>query len=46
MINKYYRYGLFIFIIIYLPGINGALYYDDLRSLSALSKVSDRKHSQ
>jgi len=46
MINKYYRYGLLLFlfifvIIIYLPGINGALYYDDLRPLSALSKVSD-----
>ncbi|PKI13054.1 hypothetical protein [Colwellia sp. 12G3] len=46
MKKNYHHYALllslFIFIIIiYLPGINGALYYDDIRPLSALSKVSD-----
>jgi len=46
MNNSFCRFFLlFILLVsivaIYLPGSNGAFYYDDLRPLSALSKVTD-----
>ncbi|WP_057832647.1 hypothetical protein [Colwellia sp. TT2012] len=46
MKKKYYHHALLLLlvvfvIIIYLPGINGALYYDDIRPLSALSQVAN-----
>ncbi|XQW84406.1 tetratricopeptide repeat protein [Thalassotalea piscium] len=31
----------FVVFLLYLPGINGAFYYDDIRPLSALTKVTD-----